>query len=154
MKPGDYVNILDMEGGGTIVRVLSKGKMEVLLDNGFTVRVSVTQLQPSEAPIASASIPKKPSITIPPTKVDLHIEQLVTHYEHLTNSEKVLIQLEEFERQLSAAMAAGMLEITFIHGIGTGVLRKEIHKRLRENKDVKSFSDAQFDRGATLVKLY
>lgn len=154
MKPGDYVNMLNMESGGTITKLLSKGKVEVLLDNGFVVQIQRSNIVASEPPVIPAGTPQKVRIAIPPPKVDLHIEQLLTHHEHLSNSEKVHLQVDEFERQLSAASAAGMLEITFIHGIGAGILRNEIHRLLKANKDVKSFGDAQFDRGATLVKFY
>jgi dsDNA-specific endonuclease/ATPase MutS2 len=49
-----------------------------------------------------------------------------------------------------------MDEIIFIHGVGNGVLRTEIHKRLSKNKQVEYFKDAmkeKFGYGATLVKI-
>jgi dsDNA-specific endonuclease/ATPase MutS2 len=49
-----------------------------------------------------------------------------------------------------------MDEITFIHGIGNGVLRKEIHKYLSHLGNIKYFQDTQksrFGYGATLVRI-
>jgi dsDNA-specific endonuclease/ATPase MutS2 len=49
-----------------------------------------------------------------------------------------------------------MDEITFIHGVGNGIMRMEIHKRLSKNPQVQFFKDAmkeKFGYGATLVKL-
>jgi dsDNA-specific endonuclease/ATPase MutS2 len=49
-----------------------------------------------------------------------------------------------------------MHEIIFIHGAGNGTLRKEIHRQLSRNKDIKFFEEAQkekFGYGATLVRL-
>ena len=74
----------------------------------------------------------------------------------MSNSEILRIQLEQFEKNLDQAIASGMDEITFIHGIGNGVLRKEIHKRLSQIQNIKYFQDTQKDQwgyGATLVRI-
>ncbi len=66
------------------------------------------------------------------------------------------LQLDAFEDALSRALATNMHEIVFIHGTGNGTLRKEIHKNLSRNRDIKFFEDAQkekFGYGATLVRL-
>ena len=66
------------------------------------------------------------------------------------------LQLDAFEDALSRALATNMHEIVFIHGMGNGVLRKEIHRQLSRNKDIKFFEDARkekFGFGATLVRL-
>ncbi|GAC1597645.1 MAG: hypothetical protein NVS3B25_22860 [Hymenobacter sp.] len=66
------------------------------------------------------------------------------------------IQLDAFEDALSRALATNMHEIVFIHGMGNGVLRKELHRQLSRNKDIKFFEDAhkeKFGFGATLVRL-
>ncbi len=47
------------------------------------------------------------------------------------------LQLDAFEDALSRALATNMHEIVFIHGTGTGTLRKEIHKNLSRNRDIK-----------------
>jgi len=92
----------------------------------------------------------------PSSRVDLHIEELVEKPDQLSNSEMLRIQLETFEQNLNQAISSGLDEITFVHGIGNGVLRKEIHKRLSEIKNIKYFKDTQKDRwgyGATLVRI-
>ena len=74
----------------------------------------------------------------------------------MSNAEKIQLQLNTFEQQLNYAIASGMDEITFIHGVGNGVLRKEIHKILSQNNNLKFFQDTQksnFGYGATLVKI-
>ena len=47
----------------------------------------------------------------------------------------------------------GELELVIIHGIGTGVLRKEVHKTLKKNKKVVEFGLDMFNPGCTLVRL-
>ncbi|WP_339707296.1 Smr/MutS family protein [Algoriphagus aquimarinus] len=97
--------------------------------------------------------PKTPK---PARSIDLHIEKLATDPKGMSNSEILRVQLESFDRNLDQAMVSGMDEITFIHGIGNGVLRKEIHKRLSQLQNIKYFQDTQKDQwgyGATLVRI-
>ena len=104
-----------------------------------------SQIQPEVVPV------KKPSKSI-----DLHIEQLVKEAKGMSNSEMLRTQLDVFEKNLNQAIASGMDEITFIHGVGNGVLRKEIHKRLSQLGNIKYFQDTQKDQwgyGATLVRI-
>jgi hypothetical protein len=92
----------------------------------------------------------------PPKSIDLHIEQLVPDASKMSNSEILRIQLGVFEKNLDQAIASGMDQITFIHGVGNGVLRKEIHSRLSQVQNIKYFQDTQKDNwgyGATLVRI-
>jgi hypothetical protein len=100
--------------------------------------------------------PEPVKVVKPAPSIDLHIEHLHPSPDTLSNSEKMRIQLEVFEKNLNQALASGMDEITFIHGIGNGVLRKEIHKRLSHLGNIKYFQDTQKDQwgyGATLVRI-
>ena len=44
-------------------------------------------------------------------------------------------------------------EIAIVHGIGTGILKKEVHKVLKESKVVQEFGLDNFNSGCTLVRL-
>ncbi|MBD8487873.1 Smr/MutS family protein [Echinicola sp. CAU 1574] len=92
----------------------------------------------------------------PEKQIDLHIEKLTEEYEFMSNTEMLKLQMETFEKNLNYAIASGMDEITFIHGLGNGVLRKEIHKYLSQLENIKYFQDTQksrFGYGATLVRI-
>lgn len=92
----------------------------------------------------------------PPQEVDLHIEKLTNNTDKMNNSEMLELQLRVFEEKLDSAIATGMEEITFVHGVGNGVLKNAIHKKLSHIRDIKYFKDAQrekFGYGATLVRL-
>jgi len=115
--------------------------------------------KPLPVPAAIAPAPPKPAAAIvaPPHEFDLHIEKLRTEgAEGLSNTAMLRLQLDAFEDALSRALATNMHEIIFIHGAGNGTLRKEIHRQLSRNKDIKFFEEAQkekFGYGATLVRL-
>jgi len=115
--------------------------------------------KPAPVPAAIAPAPPKPAAAIvaPPHELDLHIEALRPEGgEGLSNTAMLRLQLDTFEDALSRALATNMHEIIFIHGAGNGTLRKEIHRQLSRNKDIKFFEEAQkekFGYGATLVRL-
>lgn len=97
---------------------------------------------------------KTPAVAKPAAEVDLHIERLTTQLIGLGNAEMLKIQLEAFEKALDGAIAHGMHQITFIHGVGNGTLRTELHRRLSKHVHVKFYEDAQkekFGYGATKV---
>ena len=90
------------------------------------------------------------------TTVDLHIEALLDDHQGLSNGEILQHQLEVFEKSLDVAISQGVDEITFIHGVGNGVLRNKIHKAASQHPQVAYYKDAQkekFGYGATLLKL-
>ncbi len=88
-------------------------------------------------------------------EVDLHIEELVDKTKGLSNFEMLNIQLERFEKELDEAIAKNMKKIVFIHGVGNGRLRQEIHAILKSTRGV-TFQDASFKDygyGATQVNI-
>ena len=105
---------------------------------------------------AAAPAPAAP-VVAPPHEFDLHLEALRPDApEDLSNTAILRLQLDAFEDALSRALATNMHEIVFIHGVGNGVLRKELHRQLSRNKDIKFFEEARkekFGFGATLVRL-
>ena len=113
------------------------------------------------AAVVAAATPAPAAATAPlvapPHEFDLHLEALrPDSKEELSNTTILRLQLDAFEDALSRALATNMHEIVFIHGMGNGVLRKEIHRQLSRNKDIKFFEDARkekFGFGATLVRL-
>lgn len=43
--------------------------------------------------------------------------------------------------------------IVIIHGIGSGILKNEVHETLRVNKNVLEYKTDNFNSGCTVVKL-
>jgi DNA-nicking Smr family endonuclease len=112
--------------------------------------------KPAAVAAAAAAAPAAPGVA-PSHEFDLHLAALRPDAPaDLSNTAILRIQLDAFEDALSRALATNMHEIVFIHGMGNGVLRKEIHRQLSRNKDIKFFEDAKkekFGFGATLVRL-
>ncbi len=90
------------------------------------------------------------------TVVDLHIEKLTDDWKRLSNFEILTLQLKEFEKYYDLAVAHHQSSVIFIHGLGTGKLRDEVHEQLRLKKEVKYFVNQyhpSYGYGATEVFL-
>ncbi|GAB4017742.1 Smr/MutS family protein [Spirosoma koreense] len=107
--------------------------------------------------LKSKADPTAISVERPSSVVDLHTEALLPGGQGSRGPADLLkLQLDTFEQALENAIASGMHEITFIHGVGSGALRAELHKRLGQHPNVKFFEDAQkqkFGYGATKVTI-
>ncbi len=89
--------------------------------------------------------------------VDLHIQALTPLWQQLTQDEILPIQIRHFEQCLERAIAAQMKEIIFIHGIGNGILKRELYRRLKAHPVVRGYEVPEnsnlFGQGAVRVKL-
>jgi len=95
---------------------------------------------------------------LPPARsvVDLHIEKLTDEWNRMSNFEMLTLQLKEFEKYYDLAVAHHLSSVIFIHGLGTGRLRDELHELLRLKKEVKTFVNQyhpSYGYGATEVYL-
>jgi len=109
------------------------------------------QLKMSMTEGRSASIPKEKPIRSAEQMVDLHIDQVK---ENLADDQIFSYQIELFEKAYDRALMSNVEKLKIIHGIGSGKLRTEIHKRLSHRKEVRFFEDADKDRfgyGATVI---
>ncbi|MCE1199756.1 MAG: DUF2027 domain-containing protein [Marinilabiliales bacterium] len=101
----------------------------------------------------------KPSSKLPVPElkeVDLHIQQLLDHTAGMTNADMLKHQMEAFRKEMEAAILSGIKRVVFIHGVGDGVLKKELRGELQRKYKKFPFQDASFREygfGATLVIL-
>ena len=88
-------------------------------------------------------------------EVDLHIDELVESYKGMSNGQILTIQLRHCQAELENAIHNNVKKIVFIHGVGVGRLKHEIHQLL-STYDFIQFRDASFAKygaGATEVIL-
>jgi hypothetical protein len=135
--------------------LLDKDAYLLQLDKEETA-VEIKPAQIVEGLFDKAAKPPAPDVPKPPAEVDLHIEKLADNYSQMSSPDIIGLQLRTFEKSLENAIATGMPEITFIHGVGNGVLRTELHRRLSKHPNVKFYQDARkekFGYGATVVSI-
>jgi hypothetical protein len=107
--------------------------------------------------------PKKPEEVINKHKtspreavVDLHIGELVDDYAKMSSTEMLNYQLNYFVRCLESAIRGYLTKVTFIHGVGDGVLKSKMQEILNEYDNVKTrdASLKNFGYGATEVLIW
>lgn len=148
LKAGEDVSIITLKQEGTVVSVDNK-KKEAL------VQVGIMKMT---LPFKSLKrIEKKEDINVTRAtrKVIRSKSGNVTREVDLRglNLEEAIMKVEKY---LDDACMAGHDEVTIIHGIGTGVLRKGIKEWLKKNPHVKSMRDGQYGEGGigvTIVKV-
>lgn len=89
-------------------------------------------------------------------EVDLHLEKIVDDVSKVENFRKLQVQLEYMKKCLDSAIESSYRKIVFIHGVGVGVLKIELHKILStyENIEFRDAPIAQYGIGATEVLIH
>ncbi len=86
-------------------------------------------------------------------EVDLHLEQLVEFPSKLDDWQKLHTQMQHVKNCLSAANEKKINRIVFIHGVGTGVLKTELHNYIAgfDYLSIKEADFREYGSGATEV---
>ena len=85
--------------------------------------------------------------------VDLHIESLLKDYSSMSNSQIISHQLKTFQYEMDQAILNHYYKITFVHGVGEGILKSAIKEELKKYSGIK-FGEAPYEKfghGATEV---
>jgi hypothetical protein len=87
--------------------------------------------------------------------VDLHIDELVENPKLVAPQDTLKIQMEYFKRCIESAVEKNFRIVTFIHGVGNGVLKNAIIKKVNEYEQADSHlaSLAKFGVGAIDVVI-
>jgi dsDNA-specific endonuclease/ATPase MutS2 len=171
---GDKVEAID----DTIVGIVSEiegDTITVNTDDGFSLtfqrqelvkmadEIRVSNYEVSQVK-KEKEIPKKRKSSVlkpkernqPKMEVDLHINQLVKNPRNMDNFEMLNLQLETAKRQLDFAISKRIQKVVFIHGVGAGVLKEELHYLFKKYDNVKYY-DADYQKyglGATEVYIF
>ncbi|MDC6384525.1 DNA mismatch repair protein MutS [Flagellimonas taeanensis] len=173
-KVGDKVEVLDEAISGTVQKV-DGDKVTLITDEGFPMQYPAKDLVKAGREISISNFevaqvkkekeqPKRRKATgtkpkerlAPKMEVDLHIHHLVESTRGLSNFDMLNIQLERAKGQLEFAMQKRIQKVVFIHGVGEGILKEELHYLFRKYENVKYY-DADYQKyglGATEVYIF
>jgi len=174
MKIGDKVSVLDEDISG-VITAISKDDVTVLDLDGFEYQYFKRELVLEFSDFSNIEISpqniaekeqkknintkrvKSKDRNLPPMEVDLHIQHLVSKTRGLDNFEIMNIQLDTARRKVEFAFSKKIQRIIFIHGVGEGVLKYELHRLLKEYEGQLKFYDADYQKygtGATEVYIF
>jgi len=171
---GDKVELLDDDVSGVVTKVETeevtfqtsdgfemtvpysfvvkrKGKLDIDFQDDRLLQKVNSDLNPKRKGPSP-----KPKRQQPAMEVDLHIHNLVDRTSHLSNYEMLNIQLEHCRRKIEFAVEKRIKRIVFIHGVGQGVLKAELHTLFRRYDQIE-FYDADYQKyglGATEIYIY
>jgi hypothetical protein len=90
----------------------------------------------------------------PPMEVDLHIQHLVKSNKGMSNFDMLSLQLDTAKHKLEFAIRKRIPRVVFIHGVGEGVLQKELSYLLsRYPVKITDGSYQKYGQGATEVYI-
>ncbi|WP_317315877.1 endonuclease MutS2 [Peptostreptococcus russellii] len=148
LKAGEDVRIITLNQEGTVISVDNKKKEAV-------VQVGIMKMTLPFKSLKRIEKKEDSHVTRTTRKVIRSKSGNVTREVDLRglNLEEAIMKVEKY---LDDACMAGHDEVTIIHGIGTGVLRRGIKEWLKKNPHVKSMRDGQYGEGGigvTIVKV-
>lgn len=178
-KVGDKVRLLNEVGEGIITEIISAAEIIVQTDFGMDFpyhendllkinddnSITFKKREPlEEKPTSRTKREFIDSLPITPSKspekgvyeIDLHIEELVAEPGILTPTEMLQIQIVHFRECLNEAIAFKISKLVAIHGVGEGILKKEIRTIMRDNYPFIDFQDGntrKYGFGATEITI-
>ncbi|MBO4306929.1 MAG: Smr/MutS family protein [Bacteroidales bacterium] len=87
-------------------------------------------------------------------EVDLHIDMLTERPADLTPHEAFEIQMHYFRLCMNHAFSNKMKKVTFIHGVGQGILKDEITKELKQYDNIHFFDAPMSKYGVGATEVY
>jgi len=115
----------------------------------------VMQPKPSKDIVKEKALIDKHQVAPGEAIVDLHIGELVDNILGMSSNDIFRVQVEYFKKMLDSAIQNEYSKVTFIHGVGNGVLKNHIINELRnyENTSNKMASISKFGVGALDVMI-
>jgi hypothetical protein len=158
LRPGDLLEAAANRSGNLYDQTL-KVPLLVLREDAADVQRLIRRFSVDEEELRSARPSRKEkgrgnfTILSREKVVDLHIEELLKDSSGLSPGQIIAYQLSVFEHEMDQALIHHLNRITFIHGVGSGVLRSSIREALKKFDNI-SYSDApaeKFGYGATQI---
>jgi hypothetical protein len=87
-------------------------------------------------------------------EVDLHMVELVDDHMSFERVEILEYQKNYFIRCMESAIASGFLKVTFIHGIGNGVLKEVLLDFLKKQEGIEVFDAPMEKYGAGAIEVH
>lgn len=171
---GDRVEVLDEALSG-YVEAIDGNTITIVTTDGFPMKFPSEELVKTASDITVTNfeaaqvkkekelpkrkirpIPKPKDRNAPKMEVDLHIHQLVKSTKGLSNFDMLNLQLETAKRRLEFALEKRIQKVVFIHGVGEGILKEELHYLFKKYDNLKYY-EADYHKyglGATEVYIF
>lgn len=121
---GDYVKIIDTNINGEIVNI--QDQKITIVSNNKNVKTTIDKIQKLDKKIA-----KKPQVTVSVQTFSEPQDEIMVRHQTVDEA------IENVEKFIDNAICNNVKIVKIIHGKKGGILRKEVHKYLENNPNVK-----------------
>jgi hypothetical protein len=150
-KEGNYKDSAVLDGKAIIVSLLPLTSITTLFEGEVAAKEDMDEHVINQSNhVEPEHIINNHKTGLHEAVVDLHIEELIEDHSKMDNSEIIRIQINYFTKCLENAIANNFKKVTFIHGVGTGVLKTAIKEIIKDypNVEIQDASMKQFGYGA------
>lgn len=154
-KEGSYRSNSLLQNKALIINIINEALLETVSGSDSEKKFgSKTKASVAEA-VKEKPLIEKHRTGMGVAIVDLHIAELVDNISGMSSSDMLLYQKDYFKKTLDSAIAAEYTKVTYIHGVGNGVLKNEIMKELENYDNTKNqmASISKFGVGALDIKI-
>lgn len=172
---GDVVVVTDEVLKGTVVNIKGE-EIKVETEDGFIltfyqnelIKIPEEQSEIAKKVVVSNHLAQKIDYkkqskkvkskrnkdTIPAMEVDLHIQKLTKSTKKMDNYDILSLQMDTAKHKIEFAIRNKIPRVVFIHGVGEGVLKEELHYLLKRYPvKLSEASYQKYGMGATEVYL-
>ncbi len=129
-KEGSYTSGSLLRGKGLIVKLSPENALEVVSDNILSQKSGSVARQTKSETVVEKPLIDKHKTAVNEAVVDLHIGELVDNILGMSSHDMLNLQIDYFKKALESAMINEYEKVTFIHGVGNGILKNTIIKEL------------------------
>lgn len=131
-----------------------KNQIANLKDQVAKLKKQLSNLQQQNTHSLTDNILLQHQVAPGEAEVDLHIDMLTERPADLTPHEAFEMQMHYFRLCMNHAFANKMKKVTFIHGVGKGILKDEINKELKQYDNVHFFDAPMSKYGVGATEVY
>lgn len=154
-KEGSYRANTLMNGRAIIVMVITQNTLAVVSDSEAARKSDPKISQNKAKSVKEKQLIDKYRTAQQEAVVDLHIGELIDSILGLSSLDMLKIQIDTFKKVLESAITNDYQKVTFIHGVGNGVLKDAIIKELEDYEGLENrmASISKFGVGAIDVVI-
>ena len=137
-KEGSYKSSSLLNSKSIMVTVIAQNAMTFVTDSAVSRKQDPVIGQSKTKVIKSEQLIDKYKKSLGEAEVDLHIGELIDNILGLSSLDMLKIQIDTFKKVLANAIKNDYNKVTFIHGVGNGVLKNAIITELADYEGVEN----------------
>ena len=137
-KEGNYVPNTLLQGKALLITVTLQSALTGVSNSEQNKKYNQSAESKITEPIKQKPLIDKHRTNLNEAIIDLHIGELVDNIAGLSSHDMLNMQMSYFKKALQSAISNDYTKVTFIHGVGNGVLKSAIIKELDDYEGIEN----------------